>query len=367
MRKFRLRLKMEKVRKLKWVPVRPNEHHFHSASIRSSLNLLDQRSMKVLGVLQCGSPLIALSTATRDKEPVFASANAQGYIMNGSCGSTCDGSSMALGLGPVLSISVNPMKSVLSSYVDGRVVVSSTGSSGHHNQVARSHSRPVRSVEWSPSGLRFCSGSDDRLVKVWAVGPTRPKFLCTLKGHTNWVRSTNWSSDEQCLCTTGDDRSVRIWDVSRSQCIQRFDAGQEQINECRFLPSNSFSTHIVASCGAAGVVDLHDMRARNLSQRFVLTSPVNSISFHASGICCLTSRSDGCISMFDLREGRQVWTHRMHTQGNSYARFLGDTSQLISGGADGRIVLSNMGFPSDLTSPYSMDELGSIHKYLSTD
>ena len=62
------------------------------------------------------------------------------------------------------------------------------------------------------SGSRLASGSDDKSIKVWAMGPYgRRRLERTLLGHKSWIRSlTEWQGK---VLSGSEDRSIRVWDV----------------------------------------------------------------------------------------------------------------------------------------------------------
>lgn len=96
--------------------------------------------------------------------------------------------------------------------------------------VCKGHERGIDSVDVSPSGKLFATGSWDTLLKVWSADPhgtedessskrartaqaqTRTPVL-TLQGHREAVSGVQWLN-EQSLLTSSWDHTLKIWDLA---------------------------------------------------------------------------------------------------------------------------------------------------------
>ena len=52
--------------------------------------------------------------------------------------------------------------------------------------ISKAHKEPVRGVSFAPTDLKFCTGGDDTLVKVWDFA--RAEEECSMIGHGSDVK-----------------------------------------------------------------------------------------------------------------------------------------------------------------------------------
>ena len=71
------------------------------------------------------------------------------------------------------------------------------------------HRDPVRTIAWSPDGIRLATGTTDGTVRVWNANAG--KELLTLRGHGHSVTSLAWDPGGSQLASAGEDGNVKVW------------------------------------------------------------------------------------------------------------------------------------------------------------
>ncbi|KAK7265683.1 hypothetical protein RJT34_33306 [Clitoria ternatea] len=116
--------------------------------------------------------------------------------------------------------------------------------------VVAAHDKDINSVAVAPNDSLVCSGSQDRIARVWRL----PDLVSVveLNGHKRGIWSVEFSPVDQCVVTASGDKSIRIWSISDGSCLKAFEGHTSSVLRASFVTRG---TQIV-SCGADGLVKL---------------------------------------------------------------------------------------------------------------
>ncbi|GAA6039502.1 hypothetical protein JCM8097_009584 [Rhodosporidiobolus ruineniae] len=117
-----------------------------------------------------------------------------------------------------------------------------------------SHTGPVMSVRWSNGGSFLASGSDDRVVMIWAhdgsgggkvwgsetTNIENWKATRRLVGHNSDVAGVDWSPDDSYLASVGLDNVVLIWSGQTFELVRKLDAHLGFVKGLVFDPAGQF-------------------------------------------------------------------------------------------------------------------------------
>ena len=105
----------------------------------------------------------------------------------------------------------------------------------------RGHTDWVKSVDFSPDGIHFISGSADRTIKLWNKNTG---LIKTFTGHNDAVMSVSFSPNGKYFISGSKDRTIKLWapneEVYRTQIIKERRRRRSNSKQSINLPRDLF-------------------------------------------------------------------------------------------------------------------------------
>ena len=127
-----------------------------------------------------------------------------------------------------------------------------------HLKTIRGHRRAVFSLALDPTQTFLVTGSEDALVKIWAL---RSGFLlASCRGHTESINDLSVSCNGKVCASASDDRSIRLWSLQHPTIGHPYEVGglfghQARVTRVVFHPSKVGGTSSVSSylCSSSSI------------------------------------------------------------------------------------------------------------------
>lgn len=222
--------------------------------------------------------------------------------------------------------------------------------------ICKGHSSSVDCLSIQPSGLKFASGSWDKMIKIWEAdvnpnagdeeeseskkvckeGKTSPKNirtpLTTLSGHKEPVSALIWNEENE-LISAGWDHCIRLWDTEIS-------TNKHTLTGNKAILSIAYSKekNLVVSGTADKFIRVWDIRASGAVVKNMLSSHngwVSSVDWSPNNENLLVSGSyDNTVKLWDIRSTAEPIDNLEKHNDKVMCVSWKQSQYILSGGAD---------------------------------
>jgi WD40 repeat protein len=197
------------------------------------------------------------------------------------------------------------------------------------------HSGAVRSVFFSPDGMRVVTASDDKTARIWDA--RTGASLSNLLGHEKAVRSAAFSPDGKLIVTASDDGTACIWDAksgTKLHCLKDEDEDNGIVYDAVFSPDGK---RVVAA------YDDKKVRIWNASTYGLVRkwaahgNVVYSAVYSPDGKRIVTASRDKTARIWDAQTRKLNRVLRGHTDEINYAAYSPDGNGIVTASEDGSV------------------------------
>lgn len=225
-------------------------------------------------------------------------------------------------------VSINKIKCTVNTIKwtpDGRRLISGTstgemtlwnGYSYNFDTILQAHESPIRSMCWSPSGNFLVSGDTIGIMKYWHPSMSNIQMI---KGHGESVRDISFGPFDSKFCTCSDDGLVKVWDSNEAREENSLKGHGWDVRAAKWHPYKA----LIASGGKDNAIKLWDPRGKEITTLHVHKNTIFTLKWSNDGNYLFTGGKDQIIKMTDLRnmtqfnyktQGRDITTLGFHPQ-----------------------------------------------------
>jgi len=214
--------------------------------------------------------------------------------------------------GWVTQIATTPMfpDMILSSSRDKSIIIwkltKDELSFGVPYKALKGHGHFVSDIVLSSDGQFALSGSWDSTLRLWdlAQGTSTRRFV----GHSKDVLSVAFSADNRQIVSGSRDQTIKLWNtLGVCKYTIQDEVHSDWVSCVRFSPTNA--NPIIVSAGWDKLVKVWNLTNCKLKTNHIgHTGYLNTVTVSPDGSLCASGGKDGNAMLWDLHEGKHLYT-----------------------------------------------------------
>lgn len=186
---------------------------------------------------------------------------------------------------------------------------------GSPQRSLKGHGHFVTDVVMSTDGQFALSGSWDQTLRLWDLqtGVSTRRFV----SHTKDVLSVAFSADNRQIVSGSRDKTIKLWNtLAHCKYTIQDECHGDWVSCVRFSPSTQ--NPVIVSCGWDKVVKVWNLTNCKLkTNHFGHSGYLNAVTVSPDGSLCASGGKDGKAMLWDLNEGKHLYTLEGHDVINS--------------------------------------------------
>jgi WD40 repeat protein len=194
----------------------------------------------------------------------------------------------------------------------------------------------VASVNFSPSGERFVTGSWDNAARIWDTN-TGTALLKLSGVHTRFVNTSTFSPDGRFVLTASDDRTAALWDSQTGELLGRYSGHEGRVTSATFSPDG---TRVLTTSEDRSVVIWETTTFRSVAALSGHSQSVLCAAYSPDGKRIVTGGDDAVARLWDVRTGEPLpFVLDGHTASITAVAFSPDSKRVFTGSKDKSVKL----------------------------
>jgi len=177
---------------------------------------------------------------------------------------------------------------------------------GYPHRSLHGHGHFISDVVLSSDGQFALSSSWDRTLRLWDL--VECKTTRQFVGHDKAVLSVAFSADNRQIVSASSDKNIKLWNtLGCCKYTVQDDHHKDWVSCVRFSPNGQ--NPIIVSCGWDRIVKVWNLTNCKLrTNHHGHTQYLNCVTVSPDGSLCASGGKDGHAMLWDLNEGKHLYT-----------------------------------------------------------